>query len=334
MIKSLRQRWRRWVNRRIPRADEQTFTQNNIFILPSGAGVVFGALLVIMLLTGINYQNSLIYLLTFVLGAIFVAAMHQTHRNLAGIQLALVSAGEAYPGSPIVFRLRASAKQQSFSVLLQSDPASPVCVDVGPDGPVEFELTATARRRGPVLLPDIRVETRFPFGLLTAWSWMRLHSPGLCYPKPVTPPYDAGGDDDGDTAPSKKAADPDHADIRPWRQGDLSQRVLWKRYARTGDMVIAEWEGEQGNPVWLDFDAFPGADRELRLSYLAALVEARSHTHQPYGLRLPGLKIDPDAGPVHRQQCLHALGTFGFEIPATRVDSGASGSAQYAGGAA
>ena len=77
MIKqSVGRRFSRWINRRIPRADSVLFSQKNIFILPTGAGVVFGILLLIMLITGINYQNSLIYLLTFMLGALFVGAMH------------------------------------------------------------------------------------------------------------------------------------------------------------------------------------------------------------------------------------------------------------------
>ena len=85
MRNSLNTRWRRWINRRIPRADSQILSQKNIFILPTAAGVVYGLLLLIMLITGINYQNSLIYLLTFLLGAVFVGAMHQTHRNLSGL---------------------------------------------------------------------------------------------------------------------------------------------------------------------------------------------------------------------------------------------------------
>ncbi len=34
MRNSLNARWRRWINRRIPRADSQTLSQKNIFILP------------------------------------------------------------------------------------------------------------------------------------------------------------------------------------------------------------------------------------------------------------------------------------------------------------
>lgn len=281
--------------------------------------MVFGCLLIIMLLTGINYQNSLIYLLTFVLGALFVAAMHQTHGNLAGFRLALVSVGEGYPGTDIAFRFRATASDQAYAIYIRPKGREAVQIHVAPAEIVEFEVPAGAERRGPVMIDQLRIETRFPFGLLKAWSWIRPQSSGWCYPHPVTPPYDVPGDSEGDNVCPVRSSEFAHAEIRPWRQGDLSQRVLWKRFARTGEMVIADWEGENGDPVWIDYDQYPGADRELRLSYLAALVEARSRANLVYGLHLPDRVIEPDQGPGHRQRCLQALAGFGFEpvAPAT-----------------
>jgi len=58
----------RWVNRRIPRADEYRLGRRNIFVLPTREGLMFAGLLILCLLTGINYQNSLIYLFTFFWG--------------------------------------------------------------------------------------------------------------------------------------------------------------------------------------------------------------------------------------------------------------------------
>ena len=119
MLKAVRSRWQRWVNQRIPRADQRIFGQRNVFILPTGAGVVFAGLLLIMLITGINYQNSLIYMLTFLLGAVVVAAMHQTHRNLSGLELTLIQAGDGFAGDTIPFRLRAvSPRHDSLAISL------------------------------------------------------------------------------------------------------------------------------------------------------------------------------------------------------------------------
>ncbi|MBU2955668.1 DUF58 domain-containing protein [Marinobacter sp. F3R08] len=310
-------RWRRWINKRVPRSDLQAFSQRNIFILPTGAGLVFGLLLVVMLLTGINYQNSLIYLSTFLLGALFVGAMHQTHRNLSGLELALVQSGEGFAGDDIPFRFRLKAgREGGVAILLSSEDSELAPVHVVSGQALDVTLPVHSAYRG-YLRPDrVRIETRFPFGLLKAWSWIRPVSVGVAFPRPVPAPEALSTVDDGDEAAEASSVEGnDHADIRPWREGDLSQRVLWKRFARTGQMVVADWEGEQGSPYWLDFNAYPGADHELRLSYLAFLVKERGESGAQFGLYLPGQVIEPDSGPAHMARCLRVLATWGQERP-------------------
>ncbi|MHA7808435.1 MAG: DUF58 domain-containing protein [Marinobacter adhaerens] len=317
MKNPFRNRFRRWINRRIPRSDVQSFSQKNIFILPTGAGLVFGLLLVIMLLTGINYQNSLIYLSTFLLGAVFVGAMHQTHRNLSGLELTLVQPGEGFAGDDIPFRLRLKAgRDDAIAILLSCEESGLAPVYVHSGRSQDVTLPVHSAHRG-YLRPDrVRIETRFPFGLLKAWSWVRPVSAGMVFPRPVPAPEAFSTVEDGEeSAEARSVEGNDHADIRPWREGDLSQRVLWKRFARTGQMVVADWEGEQGSPYWLDFNAYPGADHELRLSYLAFLVNERGKSGVRFGLNLPGQIIEPDSGPAHAARCLRALATWGEERP-------------------
>lgn len=317
MRNRFKQRWDTWINRRVPRSDSQTLSQRNIFILPTAAGVVFGILLLIMLITGINYQNSLIYLLTFGLGALFVGAMHQTHRNLSGLTLALVRAGQGQAGEEISFVLRVTAAREPGLGLVLSVPDSRIAgVHVPPGEFRDVVLPVPSAQRGYLRPERVQVETRFPFGLLRAWSWLRPATAGVAYPRPVPAPEAFGQLEDGQHLDAAKPVQgSDHADLRPWREGDLSQRVMWKRYARSGQMVVADWEGEQGSPQWLDFSAFPGVDTELRLSYLAWLVCERGQQSARFGLGLPGVTIEPDVGPAHVERCLRALAVWGQQPP-------------------
>ena len=317
MKSRIRKRWQRWINHRIPRRDHQVYSQRNIFILPTAAGVVFGFLLLIMLITAINYQNSLIYLLTFILGAVFVAAMHQTHRNLAGLELTMLSASEGFPGEALPLRLRAEVKgHDALALSLACEDARIDQQHVLQGEPADLSLSLVPSRRGYFRPDRIRIETRFPFGLLKAWSWLRPVSAGIVYPRPLAAPEAASTVQDGDQTLQARSVDGnDHADIRPWREGDMSQRVLWKRFARTGEMVIADWEGEQGSPQWLDYEAFRGVDQEIRLSYLAHQVLERMKSNRAFGLNLPGHRIDPDTGRAHGSRCLKALAVFNLEKP-------------------
>lgn len=317
MSRLVRSRFQSWINRRIPRSDVQLLTQRNLFILPTAAGVMFGLLLLIMLLTGINYQNSLIYLITFLLGAVFVGAMHQTHRNLAGLELTLVQAGEGVAGDDIVFRLRAAAgKDDAIAFTLSADDLSVPVAHVPSGQSVDIALPVPSAFRG-YLRPDrIRVETRFPFGLLKAWSWMRPVSAAVVFPRPIVAPDAVSAVEDGEQAANSRSPEGnDHAELRPWREGDMSQRIMWKRFARSGQMVVADWEADKGSPHWLDFDAFAGVDYELRLGYLSWLVFEREKSGARFGLNLPGQVIEPGTGAAHATRCLRALAVWGEEKP-------------------
>lgn len=87
MRATLKPLWQRWLARRIPPAASVRLNQRRIFILPSRVGGAFAVALLLMLLVGINYQNSLAYGLTFLLMAVFVVTILHTYRNLAGLVL-------------------------------------------------------------------------------------------------------------------------------------------------------------------------------------------------------------------------------------------------------
>src|SRR5437660_1242709 len=93
LLAPARERAAAWMRRRqgadlLPVALER----RRLYILPTGTGVAFAALLFLMLIAGLNYGNSLALFLTFLLGAFALVAMQQCHRNLLGIAVLTVSA--------------------------------------------------------------------------------------------------------------------------------------------------------------------------------------------------------------------------------------------------
>lgn len=309
--------WRRWVNRRIPRADDYRPGRRNIFVLPTREGFMFLGVLGISLLTGINYQNSLIYLFTFVLGALLYGTIFQTYRNLEGLHFSLVRAGECVAGDslPLAIRIRDEEYRPRAALRLRVD-GEPVTISLDAGQGQVVVLPVGTRQRGPQKLPSIRVETDFPFGLIRAWTWFRPATRGLASPRPVTPPpFEASPEAEGDEGEATLNAAKGDTDIwlRPYRQGDALRRVSWKRFARSGQLVVMDWDTPPADPRWLDWEQFPGADRELRLSYLAWYVGRLSEQAQPYGLKLPGRTIEPDTGDRHEQTCLNCLAGFGYQ---------------------
>src|SRR3954453_16902653 len=97
--RDIRTRAARWVRRR--HGDDHLPTAvaaRRVYILPTRAGLAFAGLVLVMLLAGLNYSNSMAMMITFLLGGFGMIAMHLTHRNLAGVALRTVAGGDAFGG--------------------------------------------------------------------------------------------------------------------------------------------------------------------------------------------------------------------------------------------
>src|SRR3954466_9394728 len=88
-----------WARRR--QGDDElpvTLNTRRIYILPTRAGLAFAALLLVMLVAGLNYANSIALLFTFLLGGFALIAMHLCHRHLAGTMVRGIATADAFAG--------------------------------------------------------------------------------------------------------------------------------------------------------------------------------------------------------------------------------------------
>ncbi|HEY6124215.1 MAG TPA: hypothetical protein VIV63_06165, partial [Steroidobacteraceae bacterium] len=96
---NLRRRMGAWARRR--QGDDRlpiVVNSRRLYILPTRAGLAFAALLLVMMLAGLNYSNSIALLITFLLAGFGLIAMHLTHRNLVGVTLRAVASVDAFVG--------------------------------------------------------------------------------------------------------------------------------------------------------------------------------------------------------------------------------------------
>ena len=120
------QRWQAWLDRRIPPAAQVTLSHRSIFILPTRSALTFGLLLLLLLITAINYQNSLIYALTFWLFSVGLAAMlFYLFRNLSGLTLIAGHAAPCFAGERLRLPLWLQADRRGHQALLLGFPDQP-----------------------------------------------------------------------------------------------------------------------------------------------------------------------------------------------------------------
>ena len=85
------------------------------------------------------------------------------------------------------------------------------------------------------------------------------------------------------------------------------RQVVWKKVARSGELVSRETTGTAARELWLDWADTPGGDAEARLSRLAAWVLRAEREGLDGGLRLPGAELAPGQGDAHRRAALDLL---------------------------
>lgn len=311
----LKRRWNRWLSRRIPAAASVRLTQRRIFIVPTRVGMAFGAALLLMLLAAINYQNSLAYALTFLLGSVFIVAILHTYRNLGGLILKAGRARSVFVGEQGRFHVRLESSHRAHqAIALGWPPEGLQAVDVPTQGGSECELSVPARRRGWLRPGRLRVESRFPLGILVAWSWVDLDQALLVYPRPLPGELPLLGGVSDDTyeqgARTHGQGADDFQGLKDYQPGDSKRRLHWKAYSRGQGLLVKDFASVSGRDLCLDFAALSG-DAEMRLSLLCHWVLQLSERQQPFALRLPGHELAPDTGDAHREACLRALALFG-----------------------
>lgn len=291
--------------------DPVILRHRRIYILPTKRGLALLATLGITLLTSLNYSLALGFVVTFLLVGLVSASLVHTYRNLAGIELRPLAAGETFAGGVMPFTLAlAGGATARYSVGLTARGCKTVTVDVVPDAALPVALELLTPRRGRIVLGRITLSSSYPMGLWHGWAYVHFPLAGIAFPTPeiAPPPLPAGaeGHDDHSIARGDNA---DLAGLRSYQPGDPMQRVAWKAVARGAGWHTKQFEGGGGGgPVSLGWEALPATlDSKTRIARLTAWVLAAERAARPFALTAPGIALATGQGREHRRAALTAL---------------------------
>lgn len=299
---------------------EVVLTQRRVFILPTRAGLMFSLMLVVLFIASVNYSLGLGFALTFLLAGCAVIDMHLTHRNLAQLHLSPGRTTSIFAGEDAQFELHLHnrRKHDRYAILLgfiDTDNAIEHAIDIATHSSGSITLSAPTQERGWLPIPRIRLQTRFPLGLMRAWSYWRPDLRALVYPHPEDDapplPLQHGEKEDGRGV----VGHDDFAGIRAYQTGDSPRLLAWRQIARTESsaLIAKQFEGGASSELSLDFARLPHTmDVELRLSRMTRWVMMAEARGLPYAFRLDNLHFPPAIGPAHQAACLQALALYGI----------------------
>lgn len=311
-IPALRQRLQRWFEARLPLRDVVTLTQRTVYILPTRPGFMLGATLLVLLLAAINYQLNLGYLLTFLLAGSALVGMHVCHGTLRGLTMKLIAPDAQFAGASATIGVALHNERRTVRYgigLAVMGSGHWVWADVPAQGSATVHIAFKPESRGLHRVPTLTAETRFPLGTFRVWTVWRPAAQVLVYPAPEAhpPPLPAGEPRSGGASSAHPQASGEYDGVRAYRRGDPMKLVVWKKAAKSTELLSRDSQQVQRYELWLDRAQTGVSDPEQQVSRLCAWVLRADKQGADYGLRLGGVEIAPGCGEAHKRRCLEAL---------------------------
>lgn len=297
----------------------QTVSLNfrNLFIFPSKSGAVFLLVAALVWLLGTNYQSNLSLACAYFMFSVFIVAIFHTFANVAGLRVSLHSTQPVFVGdeSRCDVRLeRVGGGSCEHLLLLWPQGRAQICT-LAAHTSAQVAVYFKATERGLCWPGRLLLQSYFPLGLLRCWTHVDLAAQVLVYPAPI-----AAGELPGDALSNTEdgeieiAGSEDFVGFQEYLPGQSLKHVAWKQYARGQQMMLKSYCDYRSHQVWLQWQDLPGLSVEARLSRLCDWVLQVSKTNEEYGLRLPGVDIQPGSGEQHKLAVLKALALFELDV--------------------
>lgn len=299
------------------------------FIFPTRFGFYYALGIFLIAAVAYVYGNNLVYMLAFFLTSLGFITMHVTNRNIDHLRVKVLPIKEIFANEKTNAEVFFQDKKNKLSHFVSCSFSKSFwtskkvlteilneCSDQGQ----AISVPLVIPNRGWQEMTPLRVSSSFPFGLLLSWKIIHASKDKiLVYPEkkgsrilPVRS-YLRGQEYVGQM--KEKTSDNSFQGHRPYQNRDSFRQIDWRAYARSGELLIKEFESEQKGILVLDWeDTSHLGHIESRISQLALWVEICEKENKFYCLRLPSWQSEMNSGEQHKTACLSQLATL--ELPA------------------
>lgn len=251
--------WRRF---RPPR--RLSFTREGRIVVILSVGVGFAA---------INTGNNLLYLLLGWLLSFIIASGILSEMTLKQLVVERRPPPRVFAGEPFLMEVlikNAKPTRASFSIevedLVGTTPLDKRCyfLKIPAAKSQRTSYRHTLARRGPYTLTGYRIATKFPFALFRKSRDVEAPIDLLVYPARARVPLPAPRTEArGEATANRTGRRGEFFGLREYRWGDDRRDVHWRSSARTGRLLVREYEDEHARKVVIGVDhALPDSVRD------------------------------------------------------------------------
>ncbi len=319
--------WAR-LRRRLRPPRRLSFTREGRLIVIMSIGVGFAA---------INTGNNLLYLLLGWLLSFIIASGILSEMTLKRLKVERRPPPRVFAGEPFLMEVviqNAKENRASFSIevedLVGTTPIDKRCyfLKIPAAKSQRTSYRHTFARRGPYTLTGYRLATKFPFALFRKSRDVDAPIEILVYPARVHVPRPIPKTTSrGETTANRLGRRGEFFGLREGRVGDDRRDVHWRSSARTGRLLVREYEDELARRVVVGVDnALPEAVRdavtdgaltaaaetqvsavERAISVAASLAAGYLEAGWTVELCARGLHVPAGVGRIHEAKIARAL---------------------------
>lgn len=322
-----KQRWLRWLDKRIPASARQQMSLNSIFILPTGFGWAFIVMAISLFLLGTNYQNNLMLLLCYLLLSIMLLALFYTHQNFSYLALKAlaVESFHCHQTGQVVLQVTPHlqhkdkhVKGQLLASWLTTPDKQPFVLGANNKttafslddcaGKQTLSIPLSCETRGMHQLPRVTLACDFPLGLFKCWTHLDFASKVIVYPQPIEGDVNhalAENDEEESAASVQFSNAADFYALTDYHIGQPLNRVAWKQVAKNGNWVVKQFASSQSDITILSVN--DTTDIENAISILTYHILLLCKEDAVFGLKFRSIDIAPSSGKEHSKACLEAL---------------------------
>ena len=304
--------WNQWINHRTPLTNPQSLGSNNVYILPSGLGWIYGLIVLTLFSGAINYQISTLFLMTFLMAVIGLTSAWEAHSNLKDLSIKFISVEDTQQGKPAqVTLLILPNSKNRFGIEFQIANQPVTRIEKIPPEGIQFILPVETTERGCFTLPRITISSLYPFGIFKVWGYARFDILYYVYPPPVSPDFWPLPVSYQQDKQKNIQGDEEFYDLKqvenPWIQPNL---IAWKIAAKGQGWYVKTRNRTEGDYWQFKLNDLPTEQIETKLQNLCFWLFTAEQNGLVYSLELTSNTTPFDRGEQHLHYCLRQLALF------------------------
>lgn len=245
---------------KFPKLGKDNWTRTS----PAKDGIIFLVLTFIIGFAALNTGNNLIYLIFSMMISLVAISGILSMINISGIEVEMTRHPSFFaliPGKA-VFSVKNSKRFPSYSLTFRTGSNTAYLPYLPSGDSREIKMNCFFRDRGWNDMPDMTINTRFPFGFFRKWIKISLGDEKiLVYPNVHKVERDEllNNNYTGENISNKSGDGAELMTIREYREGDNTRYIDWKNSAKKNSIMVKEFYGDMSKTARIVFS--PESDR-------------------------------------------------------------------------